>query len=85
MGFDEAGGGKQTITTPREAPPKIDPLCCPRCACPLSRVTRIDKLTSRRRDGDVRREEIVIRKRRECTHCGATFWTRETATAEGKR
>lgn len=51
-------------------------LSCPKCACPLSVVISTQKLTSKRRVGDERHVDTLIRQLRECDHCKARFYTR---------
>ena len=51
------------------------PLACPRCGCPTSSVLETRRMTASR---DNPQPLPGIRRKRECTHCGKQFQTRET-------
>lgn len=72
MGGNESGGGREEVS-----------LRCPGCNCPMSRVMKTQRLTVKRREGDTRIREAVIRKLRECENCRRAFWTREIEIKKG--
>lgn len=56
------------------SPTALQPLSCPRCGCPASKV-----LKSRRMNQSANPEPLpALRRTRLCDHCGKQFSTRET-------
>lgn len=53
-----------------DAPPPRG-ILCPRCACPRVPVIRTQRIPD------------AIRRRHECFHCGARFWSRAKVEREG--
>ena len=55
---------------------------CRQCGCTLSVLMRSDTFSGKRRVGEQRSTESIVREKRRCEHCNAVFFVRVVGPKE---